>query len=116
MHPHGKAQANVQTKGQSKMVSSVGSSGATGQTSAATANALVGQPTVRVAVRNESKGAVWEAQGAGVAMVEDDAEGDALGRAVEGVSGASVLNPPDDPSEDFFAWAEQMIAAIVEAG
>jgi uncharacterized protein YbjT (DUF2867 family) len=70
---------------------------------------------VRVAVRNESKGAVWEAQGAGVAIAEQSAEGDALGRALEGVSGASVLTPPDDPSEDFFTRTEQVIAAIVEA-
>jgi uncharacterized protein YbjT (DUF2867 family) len=100
MHPHGKAQANVQTKGQSKMVSSVGSSGATGQTSAATANALVGQPTVRVAVRNESKGAIWKAQRAHVAIVEGFADVDALGRAFKGVSGAYVLNPHDYASDD----------------
>ncbi|MEM9907544.1 MAG: hypothetical protein AAF921_21240 [Cyanobacteria bacterium P01_D01_bin.44] len=44
--------------------------GATGQTGTATANALIGHTTVRVAVRNESKGAAWKAQGAEVAIVE----------------------------------------------
>lgn len=36
--------------------------GSTGQTGAATANVLVGNAMVRVAVQNESKGAAWKAQ------------------------------------------------------
>ncbi|WP_216907376.1 NmrA family NAD(P)-binding protein [Synechococcus sp. CCY 0621] len=89
--------------------------GATGQTGAVTVNALMGQATVRVAVRNESKGAAWKAQRAEVAIVEDFADVDALGRAFEGVLGAYVLNPPDYASDDLFAWTEQVISAIVEA-
>ena len=48
--------------------------GATGQTGIATANALIGHTTVGVAVRNESKGAAWKAQGAEVEIVEDIAD------------------------------------------
>lgn len=89
--------------------------GATGQTGAATANAMIGQATVRVAVRNESKGADWKAQGAEVAIVEDIADVDALARAFEGMAGAYVLNPPAYASDDLLARAEQVISAIVEA-
>ena len=89
--------------------------GATGQTGTATANALIGHATVRVAVRNKSKGAAWKAQGAEVAIVEDIANVDALARAFEGVTGAYVLNPPDYASDSMLARAEQVISAIVEA-
>jgi uncharacterized protein YbjT (DUF2867 family) len=89
--------------------------GATGRTGAATANALIGHATVRVAVRNESKGAAWKAQGAEVAIVEDIADVDALARAFEGVAGAYVLNPPDYASDDLFVRADRVISAIVEA-
>lgn len=89
--------------------------GATGQTGTATANALIEHATVRVAVRNESKGAAWRARGAEVAIVEDIADVDALARAFEGVAGAYVLNPPDYGSDDMFVRAEQVITAIAEA-
>ena len=48
--------------------------GATGQTGTATANALIGHATVGVAVRTESKGVAWKAQGAEVAIVKDIAD------------------------------------------
>ncbi len=89
--------------------------GATGQTGAATANALIAHAKVRVAVRNEGKGADWKAQGAEVAIVEDITDVDALTRAFEDVAGAYVLNPPDYASDDLFARAEQVISTIVEA-
>lgn len=89
--------------------------GATGQTGTATANALIGHATVRVAVRSESKGAAWKAQGAEVAIVEDIADVDALARAFEGMAGAYILNPPDYASDNLLARAEQVISAIVEA-
>ncbi|MBE9100305.1 NmrA family NAD(P)-binding protein [Vacuolonema iberomarrocanum] len=89
--------------------------GATGQTGTATANALIGHATVRVAVRNESKGAAWRAQGAEVAIVEDIADVDALARAFEGVTGAYVLNPPDYASDNLLTRAEQVISAVAEA-
>lgn len=89
--------------------------GATGQTGAATTNALMRCATVCVAVRSESKGAAWKEQGAEVAIVEDVANVDALTRAFEGVAGAYVLNPPDYTSDDMFARAQQVAAAIVEA-
>lgn len=89
--------------------------GATGQTGTATANALIGHATVRVAVRSESKGAAWKAQGAEVSLVEDIADVDALARAFEDVAGAYVLNPPDYASDDMFARTEQVISAIIEA-
>ena len=94
--------------------------GATGQTGTAMANALIGHATVRVAVRNESKGAAWKAQGAEVAIVEDIDDVDALTRASEGVAGAYVLNPPDYASDNYasdnlLARAEQVISAIAEA-
>lgn len=89
--------------------------GATGQTGTATANALIGHATVRVTVRNESKGTAWKAQGAEVAIVEDIADVDALARAFEGVVGAYVMNPPDYASDNLLARAEQVISAIVEA-
>ncbi|MEM9120981.1 MAG: NmrA family NAD(P)-binding protein [Cyanobacteria bacterium P01_F01_bin.56] len=89
--------------------------GATGQTGTATAKALIGQATVRVAVRNESKGAAWKAQGAEVAIVEDITDVDALARAFKGVAGAYVLNPPAYTSDNLLAQAEQVVAAIFEA-
>ncbi len=89
--------------------------GATGQTGAATANALMGRATVRVAVRSENKGAAWKERGAEVAIVEDVTDVDALARAFEGVAGAYVLNPPDYTSNHMFARAEQVASAIVEA-
>ena len=67
--------------------------GATGQTGTATANALIGRATVRVAVRHESKGTVWKSQGAEVEIVEGIADVDALACAFESVAGAYVLNP-----------------------
>lgn len=89
--------------------------GATGQTGAATAAALVERATVRVVVRSEDKGAAWKKRGAEVAVVEDVVDVDALTRAFEGVTGAYVLNPPDYKSNDMFARAEQVASAIVEA-
>ncbi|MEL6384146.1 MAG: NmrA family NAD(P)-binding protein [Cyanobacteria bacterium J06626_18] len=89
--------------------------GATGQTGTATANALIGHATVRVAVRHESKGAAWRAQGVEVAIVEDIADVDALARAFEGVAGAYVLNPPDYASDNLLARAEQVVSAVAEA-
>jgi uncharacterized protein YbjT (DUF2867 family) len=89
--------------------------GATGQTGAATAAALIERATVRVAVRSEAKGAAWRDRGAEVAVVEDVTNIDALTRAFEGVAGAYVLNPPDYTSNDMFARAEQVASTIVEA-
>ncbi|MEM9534457.1 MAG: NAD(P)H-binding protein [Cyanobacteria bacterium P01_A01_bin.3] len=89
--------------------------GATGQTGTATENVLIGQATVRVAVRDESKGAAWEAQGAEVAIVEDITDVDALARAFESVAGAYVLNPPDHALDNLLVRAEQVISAVVEA-
>jgi uncharacterized protein YbjT (DUF2867 family) len=89
--------------------------GATGQTGAATTNALMGRATVRVAVRSERKGAAWKERGAEVAIVEDMTDVDALTHAFEDVTGAYVLNPPDYTSDDMFARAEQVASAIVEA-
>ena len=48
--------------------------GATGQTGAATAAALVERATVRVAVRSEDKGADWKKRGTEVAVVADVAD------------------------------------------
>lgn len=89
--------------------------GATGQTGAATAAALVECATVRVAVRSENKGVAWKKQGAEIAVVEDVADVNALTHAFEGVTGAYVLIPPDYKSNDMFARAEQVASAIVEA-
>jgi uncharacterized protein YbjT (DUF2867 family) len=89
--------------------------GATGQTGAATAKALIDRATVRVAVRNEEKGAALRNHGAEVAVVEDVTDVDALTRAFEGVAGAYILNPPDYTSNDMFARAEQVASALVEA-
>lgn len=89
--------------------------GATGQTGAATATALVERAIVRVVVRSEDKGTAWKKRGAEVAVVEDVADVDALTRAFEGVTGAYVLNPPDYKSNDMFARAEQVASAIIEA-
>ena len=89
--------------------------GATGQTGIATANALIGHATVRVAVRDESKGAVWKAQGAEVAIVEEIVDVDALARAFEGVAGAYVLNPPDYVLSNLLVRSEQVISATIEA-
>lgn len=89
--------------------------GATGQTGSATANALIKQAEVRVAVRSESKGADWSKRGAEIAIVEDITDVEALAHAFKGVSGAYVMNPPAYASDDLITRSEQVALAIAEA-
>lgn len=79
--------------------------GVTGQTGAATAEALLARGhQIRVIVREPAKAAPWTARGAEVA-VADLSDTPALTRALAGVDGAYLLNPPARQAEDPVAVA-----------
>lgn len=89
--------------------------GVSGNTGGAVARTLIdrGIP-VRVIIRNAAKAATWAAQGAQIAVAEiSDAE--AMTRALSGVEGAYLLNPPAYADGDPFARAAQVAAALASA-
>ena len=86
--------------------------GVSGNTGSAVARTLLGQGLpVRVIVRSEAKGAAWAAQGAQVAVAEISDAG-AMTKALSGVAGAYLLNPPAYGEGDTFARAAQVAAAL----
>lgn len=90
-------------------------SGVTGNTGSVVAQTLIDQGhQVRVIVRSAEKGAPWKAKGAEVtiAQIEDT---DAMTRALDGVSGAYFLLPPDLANEDFLGDSVKRAKSIVEA-
>lgn len=94
--------------------------GVTGQTGAATADALLGQGhTIRVIVRDAAKAATWAARGAEVAIANLD-DADALTRALNGVDGAFLLNPPAygsaDPMGDAVTVGTALARAVRQSG
>ncbi|MCL1464083.1 NmrA family NAD(P)-binding protein [Argonema galeatum] len=89
--------------------------GATGQTGGAVANTLIEHgASVRVVVRNASKGESWAQRGAEVA-VADVTDVGAMTQAFSGAKGAYLLNPPDYQADDMFAVAENVGVALQEA-
>jgi uncharacterized protein YbjT (DUF2867 family) len=89
--------------------------GVSGQTGAATANALLaaGLP-LRVIVRDENKAAPWAKRGAEVAIA-DISNPKALISALAGVTSVYLLNPPAYGAEDPFAVAAEMAEVFLEA-
>lgn len=89
--------------------------GVTGNTGSVVADELLrrGRP-VRAIVRDESKGAVWAAKGAEVAVASIDDAG-ALARAWAGVDGVYVLLPPDPASTDFIGRGKAVGDALAGA-
>lgn len=88
--------------------------GVTGHTGAATADALLaGGKPVRVIVRGAEKGARWKARGCEVA-VADLGDPTALARALEGVTGAFLLSPPNVEAKDFLADRKALLDRMVD--
>jgi uncharacterized protein YbjT (DUF2867 family) len=89
--------------------------GVSGNTGKVAAEALLAQQkSVRVVVREESKGAAFRAQGAEVAVASlDDAS--ALTAALQGAEGAYLLLPPQPASNDARADNARRIQAVARA-
>ena len=90
-------------------------SGATGQTGSVVAKTLLKKDLpVRVIVRSEEKGAVYEKLGAEVA-VADLQNADALTEALQGGKVLYLMNPPAYQAEDLFAETGKVIEAFQTA-
>ncbi|MDQ3063191.1 MAG: NmrA family NAD(P)-binding protein [Acidobacteriota bacterium] len=90
-------------------------SGATGQTGSVVAKTLLKKDLpVRVIVRSEEKGAVFEKLGAEVA-VADLQNADALTEALQGGKVLYLMNPPAYQAEDLFAETGKVIEAFQTA-
>ena len=90
-------------------------SGATGQTGSVVAKTLLKKDLpVRVIVRSEEKGAVFEKLGAEVA-VADLQNADSLTEALRGGKVLYLMNPPAYLSEDQFVETEKVIEAFQTA-
>lgn len=89
--------------------------GVSGQTGAATANALLAQNLpLRVIVRDAEKGRAWAEKGAEVA-VADLSDPGALTAALNGASAAYLLNPPAYGADDPFAAAKARAEVLAQA-
>ncbi len=89
--------------------------GASGRTGSAAARALLAAgKSVRVVVRDESKGDIWKERGAEVAIASltDTA---ALKNALSGAQGAYLISPPHYASNDLFTQADIIANTIAEA-
>jgi uncharacterized protein YbjT (DUF2867 family) len=88
--------------------------GANGRAGGETARALIERgETVRVVLRCHEQGELWTALGAEVAVARIE-DADAMAAALEGASGAFLLNPPPlrgDP----YARTEELGAALADA-
>lgn len=94
--------------------------GVTGQTGAATADALLAAgKKVRVLVRTAEAGKPWQERGAEVAVL-DLKDVSALTAALRNAEGAFLLNPPsytsDQPFADAAALGEKLAAAVNASG
>ncbi len=89
--------------------------GATGNTGAVVAETLLGrkQP-VRVVVRSDEKGAVWNAKGAEVTVASLD-DVSALTKAFKGAAGLYVLVPPNYGAEAWLADQRTRMDRAAEA-
>jgi uncharacterized protein YbjT (DUF2867 family) len=89
--------------------------GASGRTGAATAEALLKQgQKVRVLVRDAAKGEPWVRRHAEVAVV-DFADEASLTRALQGMSGAFLLLPPQPAAPDSLAASAALLEHQVRA-
>jgi len=89
--------------------------GITGNTGKVVAETLLeAGETVRVVVREASKGDAFRAKGAEVA-VADLGDADALARALEGAKGAYLLIPPFHGVDDFYAEQRRVADSIATA-
>jgi uncharacterized protein YbjT (DUF2867 family) len=89
--------------------------GVSGNTGSIVATSLLEQgKKVRVLVRDATKGEVWKARGAEVAVASVDDE-DALAKALEGATAAYLLSPPDVSSKDFIGERRATIETIARA-
>ncbi len=89
--------------------------GVSGHTGKVVAESLLSRgKSVRVIVREESKGSAFRAQGAEVA-VADLSDAGALARALEGAEGAYLLVPPSMSAPDFAAYQDGVTKALVDA-
>ncbi len=89
--------------------------GATGNTGGAVARSLLERRfPVRAIVRERDKGGDWEGRGAEI-CVADLADAASLSSAFTGAQAAYVLNPPAYASDDLFARAEAIAAAVETA-
>jgi uncharacterized protein YbjT (DUF2867 family) len=89
--------------------------GASGRTGAATAEALLKHgEKVRVVVRKEEQGEVWQRRHAEVALADfNDTE--ALTRAFTGMKGVFVLMPPNPGATDFVAECDALFKHVTAA-
>lgn len=88
--------------------------GASGRAGGETAGALMKNgERIRVVVRDAGKADRWRATGAEIAVANLEDPG-AVARALEGSSGAFLLNPPN-PTGDPFAQADRIGRSLAEA-
>lgn len=89
--------------------------GITGQVGGAAARTLLSNgESVRGVVRNRSKAAPWEAQGAEIAAA-DLLDAAALESAFAGTDGVFIMTPPFQASEDMFAENRATLSALIRA-
>jgi uncharacterized protein YbjT (DUF2867 family) len=89
--------------------------GVSGRTGAVVADTLLSKgQKVRVIVRDAEKGAAWQKKGAEVA-VADLGDVAALTKALTGVTGASLLSPPNFAAADFLADRTALIGNMAKA-
>ena len=89
--------------------------GVSGHTGAVVADTLLSKgQRVRVIVRTAEKGAAWQKKGAEVAIA-DLRDVAALTKALTGVTGASLLSPPNFAAADFLADRTALIRNMAKA-
>jgi uncharacterized protein YbjT (DUF2867 family) len=89
--------------------------GVTGNTGKVVAETLLAQgKSVRVIVREASKGVAWAKRGAAVA-VADLSDAAAVAQALDGASGAYLLVPPTFQAPNFRAYQDRISDALVSA-
>ena len=90
--------------------------GAMGQTGSAVANDLLAAgASIRLIVRNDdARAAHWRARGAEI-VVADLTDTTRLSRALEGVAGAYLMNPPNYMAGDMFVEARRVHSSLITA-
>jgi uncharacterized protein YbjT (DUF2867 family) len=89
--------------------------GITGNTGAATAQALIAKGhSIRAIVRNPAKAAAWTKRGAQI-LAGDVDDAAVLTRAFAGADGAYMLVPPNLTSDHPLAWYDKVAIAVRDA-
>lgn len=70
---------------------------------------------MRAIVRTREKGDAWAARGCDVAIVEDASDAGGVARALEGTTGAFLMNPPDYDPKPGFPDAHHVALAYADA-